>query len=408
MRPRQQIIELFSTFLQFEADRFDRWVTDVRLQRQMQQYLQQASEPTSERFWLLYWYKHWQTAMEAVSSAETRRETRAELHLAAYLQEACYWAAYQTMRKFTDSQYRLSDCFQLAIAEVPAILKGFNPERGASLKTYAGMAFTSLLRDTLRQRQVIDLCTDWSLLRRVSKKRLLEALQAAGVSQTTMEQYRLAWTCFKTLYVPNAPNEKLTKPEPSFWESMAKLYNAERQSQLVTPGSAITAATLERWIMQMANWVRSYLYPAIGSLNTPQFGDDSTELQDTLGVKDSLLNELIVQEEIDTRATQQAQLNQTLSTAITKLDPQAQNILQLYYQQGMTQQQIMREMAMSQASVSRRLSKSRETLLTAIVQWCQTMNILPTPALIKEMSTALDEWLNAYYQANGAALPAQT
>lgn len=392
MHSRQQPIELFSTFLQFESDRFDHWVTDARLRRQMQQCLQQVAEPTSERYWSLYWYKCWQAQGQT-----------AELHLAAYLQEPCYWSAQQTLRKFTDVQYGLADCFQMAIVEVPVILKGFDAERGASLKTYAGMAFTSLLRDILRQRRVVDLCSDWSLLRRISKKRLLESLQDAGVTDpTAVAQYRLAWFCFQTLYVPTAPNAKLAQPNLKFWESVAQLYNRERQ-QLVAPGSVVTGAVLERWLLQIAQWVRSYLYPAVKSLNTPKFAEETTEIQDTLAGSDSLLHELVAQETADERSKQQLQLTQTLTEALAKLDPQTQAILQLYYQQGLTQQQIMRELQISQASVSRRLTKAKETLLTAVVQWSQALNILPTPTLIKEMSTALDEWLNAQYQASGAA-----
>lgn len=399
MRPRQQITELFSSFLQFEADHFDRWVTDARLRRQMQQ-LERAKEvPTSERFWALYWYKHWQEGATPVIP-----QPQAGLHLTAYLQEPCYWAAQQTVRKFTDLHYRLPDCFQIAVAEVPAVLRGYNPERGASLKTYASMAFSSLLRDALRQRQVVDLSTDWSLLRRTSKKRLLEALHRAGLSETTLAQYRLAWICFNKQFVPIAPGEKLPKPDAAFWDAVAQLYNSER-SQLATVGSAVNGATIEHWLTQMAAWVRSYLYPAVSSLNTPKFSEEATEVQDTLAdpTADSLLNELIDDEDADDRTSQQAKLNQTLTDALTQLDPQSQDILRLYYQQGKTQQQIMKEMAMSQASVSRRLSKAREALLTAVMQWSQSLNIMPTPALIKDMSTALDEWLNARYQVNGAA-----
>lgn len=392
MRPRQQITELFSTFLQFEADHFDRWITDARLRRRMQQ-LQAAEAFSAERFWVVYWHKRWQEQPQP-----------ADLHLAAYLQESCYWAAQQTVRKFADLQYRLSDCFQIAIAEVNTILKGFNTERGASLKTYASMAFGSVLRDALRQRQIVDLCSNWTLLRRVSKKRLLEALKSGGVTESTMPQYHLAWVCFKTLYVPATPAERFPKLDSTFWERAADLYNTERQ-QLIPPGNATNAATLERWLTQTADWIRGYLYPAVGSLNTPKFGEDTTEVQDTLAAEggDSLLSQLVAEEEISERTNQQTQLNQALSDAITKLDSQSQQILRLYYQQGMTQQQIMRELALSQASVSRRLSKARENLLGATVQWSQSLNIVVNPALIKEMSTALDEWLNLRYQPSGAA-----
>lgn len=398
MRPRQHIIELFSTFLQFEGDN-TRWLTDARLRRQMQQLTQTrsspepASEPTSEKFWALYWYRHWHQQPE-----QPRAQT--QLHLAAYLQEPCYWAAHQTVRKFNDLQYRLPDCFQIAIAEVRTVLKGFNPDRGASLKTYASMAFASALRDALRQRQIVDLSSDWALLRRVSKKRLLEALHHAGIAALEIGQYQWLWVCFKQLYVPTAATGKLPPPNAKLWESIAQLYNAERLNQLGSAGSALTPAMAERWLTQMARWVRSYLYPTVGSLNTPQFGEDTQELQDNLAdlTSDSLLSDLVIEEEASDRQQQQKDLGETLATALTQLDAQSQDILKLYYQQHLTQQQIMREMAMSQASVSRRLSKARETLLKTIVQWGQHLNISLTPDRIKEMSAVLDEWLASRYQ----------
>lgn len=391
MRPRQQLTDLFSTFLQFEADQATRWAADARLRRQMQQRLDQNAEANSEKFWVLYWFRVWQ------QTAQPQPMNQPALHLTAYLQEPGYWAAYQMIRRFTDLQYPLPDCFQIAIAEVSDVLRGYNPDRGASLKTYAGMAFTSALRDALRQRQVVDLCTDWSLLRRVSRKRLLETLQHAGLSGQTVVLYQVAWNCFRAKYVPSSPTEKLPKPDAAFWEEVLRLY---RHEQLSSAESTVTAATLEQRLLQMAQWVRAYLYPTVRSLNRPQFDDASTELQDYLpGSDDSLLAELVKQEEADERSQQQAHLTQTLNQALTRLDAESQTILRLYYQEGLTQQQIMKQMEMSQASVSRRLSKSREALLTALVQWSQSLNISPTPSLIKEMSVALDEWLTAHYQS---------
>jgi RNA polymerase sigma factor (sigma-70 family) len=323
--------------------------------------------------------------------------------LVAYLQEPCYWSAQQTTRRFTDLQYRLPDCFQIAIAEVATVLKGFNPDRGASLKTYAGIAFASLLRDALRQRQVVDLCTDWALLRRISKKRLLEALHKAGVAESLLPQYRLAWACFQARYQPKAPGERLPKPDPAFWETVAQLYQQEN------PGAAANSATLEKWLTQMGQWVRGYLYPPVGSLNAPRFAsaatDEMGEIQDSLTDSTAdLLTDLVAAEAQTERSQQQQQLSQTLQQAIAQLDAQSQQILRLYYQQSKTQQQIMAELGLSQSSVSRRLSKTRETLLTALVQWSQALHIPPTPALIKDMSSALDEWLSAQYQADPVQL----
>jgi RNA polymerase sigma factor (sigma-70 family) len=395
MRSRQDIIELFSTFLQFETERLNRWAVDTRLRRNMQRCLEQSpAAPVSEGFWAFYWYKNWQAAEKPANTFDLP-----SLHLSAYLQEPCYWAAQQTLKKFTNIQYKLPDYFQMAIAEVNTVLKGFNPDRGASLKTYAGIAFPGLLRDGLRQRHAVDLCTDWLLLRKVSKKRLTEALYDAGLPAATIPQYRLAWVCFKVQYVPSTPAEKLPKPDSAFWAAVAELYNAERQNQLISPGSPLTAETIERWLSQCAVWIRAYLYPSVASLNAPRPGL-AGEVQDDLPVlySESLLTEMIAQEDAEARQMQRSQLSTILKTALEQLEPQSQQMIQLYYQQRLTQQQIMQQMAMSQASVSRRLSRARESLLKALVRWSQeVLNNSPTPTLIKSMSTALEEWLNVHY-----------
>jgi RNA polymerase sigma factor (sigma-70 family) len=185
------------------------------------------------------------------------------------------------------------------------------------------------------------------------------------------------------------------------WLAIANLYNGERQQQLDEPGLECGPEILERWLNQSATWIRAYLYPPVESLNLPKPGLESgSEIQDSLTdeQQDSLLGDLIAQEEQEERQTQRSQLQDALVDAIAKLEAKSQELLRLYYQEGKTQQQIMQELQMSQATVSRRLTKTRESLLTALVQWSQaTLNISPNPNLIKDMSAALEEWLGGYY-----------
>ncbi len=87
MRPRKDITDLFSTFVQFEADRFSRWITDIRLRRNMEDCLNQASTmPASKQVWALSWHQNWQNQTTQLAAK----------HLSAYLQEPCYWAAQKT------------------------------------------------------------------------------------------------------------------------------------------------------------------------------------------------------------------------------------------------------------------------------------------------------------------------
>lgn len=392
MHPRQKITEMFSTFVQLESDRFSKWLIDIKLHRSMQNCLNYSQEvANSENFWALYWYKHWQEKSHSL----------ARMHLSAYLQEPSYWTAKKTIARFTNSQYSLADYFQMANAEIETILKNFNSEKSSSLKAYATMAIPSRLKDILRQRKEADICTNWALLRKVSKKQFLEALEQAGLSPTVIAQYRLAWTCFKELYVQKQPGgtKALPKPERQVWEAVANLYNRERQNQLTQPTPECTKEKIEQWLTQAAIYLRAYLYPPVNSLNLVISEDDATITFDLPDLSsDSLIAEMIAAEDVQNQEKQQSQIQTVLLKALQNLDIKTQEILKLYYQQGLTQPQIVQRLQMSQPTVSRRLFKARESLLLALVQWSQdTLNISVTSNLVKDMSTALEEWLKVKY-----------
>ncbi|MCY7283281.1 MAG: sigma-70 family RNA polymerase sigma factor [Cyanobacteria bacterium CAN_BIN43] len=391
MRARQNLLEMFSTFLQFEADRFSGWATDLKLRRSMNRCPTQSSEP-SEQYWVIYWYKRWQS-----SPTELERG-----HLAAYLQEVCYWEAQQTMQRFRITQYTMSDCFQVAIARIDKILRSFNLDYGSNLKAYASTAFGGLIREFLRQRQVVDICSDWALLRKLSQKRLVAALQAAAIRPQLLPSYVLAWQCLKTFNVPTqaTSTHKLPKPNEEIWQQVTQLYNGERLSQLSSPGSEATPEALEKWMQQCVKAARAYLHPVTTSINAPKAGHESGELLDTLmdDRQDSLLTTLIDQEDQQSRQTQHSAVDQVLSSALSTLEPQVQQMLSLYYGQQLSQQEITKQLNVKQYTISRRFSKARELLLMALAKWSQeTLHITPTLDVLNGISNVLEEWLTTHY-----------
>ncbi|XGV98525.1 MAG: sigma-70 family RNA polymerase sigma factor [Leptolyngbya sp. BL-A-14] len=389
MRARQEILEIFATFLQFDIDRPHGWATDTRLRRSMQQCLQASKPETAATFWALYWYKRWHEEPTHLPEA----------HLSAYLQEPCYWSAQKTILSFATKQYTLSDCFQVAIAQVRKVLKGFKPQQGFSLQNYASAIFTSTIRDTLRQRQEVDICSHWGLLRKVSQKRLVEALHHAGWSDPTIAQYVRAWTCFKTHYVPTqaAANRKLPKPDAGTLQAIVTQYNRERPPAI----PSVKAETLETWLTTCARAVRAYLNPDLVSINTPKLGQDSGELLDDVpeSQSESLLAEMIAVEAEHDRQTQHQQLNTVLKTALEAFDQPTRSLLQMYYGQALTQQQMAAALAMQQYTVSRRLSRAREALLMALARWSQdSLHIPLTSDVLSYTSTVLEEWLTNHYR----------
>jgi RNA polymerase sigma factor (sigma-70 family) len=390
MHPRAQILDLFSTFAQLEGDRFQQWRTDPRLRRNMQRCL--APAPNAAEFvWVLYWYQHWQQQPSALTTA----------HLTAYLQEVCYWVAHQISRRCQTPHYTLSDYFQIANGEIQRVLQKFCPDRGSSLKAYATMVLMNGLKDHLRQRRVVDICTDWSLLRQISKKRVGVVLEQAGLGAPEVSQYRLAWFCFQTLYLPTQAQatEQLAKPEGQLWAAIADLYNTQRQS-LSVPGMTLTPAQIEARLTKLAQWIRAYLYPAIDSLNQKKAGEESGEFQDDLtdAVSPSLLDAAIQAEDRAHRTGLHAQLNTVLDQGLDQLGPESQEILHLFYQQGLSQQKLASQLQISQATVSRRLKKAEENLLAALIAWSQSqLNRFPNPDELKNISLLVREWLESHY-----------
>jgi RNA polymerase sigma factor (sigma-70 family) len=350
----------------------------------MKQQLANTSQPAADdRVWAAHWHRQHQ------------QHPLAQSHLTAYLQEVCFWTAREMTRRLQSPQYTLADYFQIANSEIPRVFKGFTIDRGSSFKTYAKLVLMNALKDLLRQRQAADVCSDWSLLRKVSKKRVGEVLLNGGITEPEAAQYQFAWFCFKTVYVPpENSSQKLPPPDPAVWKAIVELYNTKRQAQLVVPGATLTAAQIEVRLTKLAKWTRSYLYPSIDSLNRSK--PESGEIQDDLthGTSESLLDDAIEREEIDCRTAQQSALHTVLTEALANLNPELQEILQLFYRDGLSQQELSDRLQISQPTVSRRIKKAEAQLLAALLTWIESqLNKIPDPNELKIISTNLKEWL---------------
>jgi RNA polymerase sigma factor (sigma-70 family) len=404
MRPRKDLTAIFSTFLQFEADRPQGWVSDPRLHRQMTR-SRQVTPQGSESFWQVYWWQQYDRALLESSghpSTASPALRQSVGHLSAYLQETCFWAVQRITPRMGSMQMKLSDCFQVAIADVPRLLQSFDAAQSASLKTYANTVFSNTLRDYLRQRREIDFCSDWGLLLKISRKRLLEALEANNLNAAMCDRDCLAWKCLTAHHGLQTSSKlrRLTSPDAATWTAIVQMYNDDRQS-IPSLTETATAANLEQWLLDAAQKVRRYLYPSVSSLNRPKGEDGDREWQDDLSTGDETpMVHLLEQEAQDERQAQTAQMVAVLREAIDQLDTTAQSLLQLYYQEQLTQQLIAQRLAIQQYSVSRRLTKTRQMLLQAIVAWGQTaLHISPTSDVIAAISDRLEEWLESFYNA---------
>lgn len=382
MIPRKKLIDIFSSFLDLAEDSFRGWRSDPKLRRSMNQCLEQV--PPShhqENFWVMYWHKSWQTTPRGL----------AKEHLSAYLQESSYWAAKKMLPRLAKSDYKLSDCCQIANLYVDRVLKGFKAEGDYSLKNYAGMVFMSVIRDSLSQRREAQLSTDWALLHNLSPKKLVKSLENAGFKPDLIAQYRLAWSCFCTLYAPTkrSKTRQLPPPTPKTWEAIAELYNRERHSQLSFVTLPCSAQDIETWLKEIASHVRRYLFPSVTS-----------EVIDTIPAEeDSLLEDMIAAYDEQQRQMQRDEVSKVLVAAIGKLKPEIQKILQLYYGQRLTQQQIAQELDLKQNTVSRRLSEAKKSLLKDLALWSEKkLRVNLDSEVLKDMNRMIHEWLQDYFQ----------
>ena len=241
------------------------------------------------------------------------------------------------------------------------------------------------------------MCSDWSLLRKVSKKRIGEVLLHRGVVEPAAAQYQFALFCFKTLYIPPDSNsQKLPAPDSRLWSEIVELYNTKRQDQLVTPGAALTPAQIEVRVTKLAQWTRAYLYPSVDSLNRSKPEPGTGEIQDDLTdtANESLLDAAIEREEIDRRTAQQSALETILTQALTSLKPELQEIIQLFYRDGLSQQELSNRLQLSQPTISRRIKQAEAQLLAALLAWIESqLNKIPDPNELKTISVTLKEWL---------------
>jgi RNA polymerase sigma factor (sigma-70 family) len=386
---RQDIVEIFSTFVKFEAKQFSRWLKDGSLDRNMRYSLIQAPVQESQQ-WAIYWYKQWLSQPISLARA----------HLYAYLQEAGYRAALKINARFTVSEYSLPEYFQLAVMYADKVLQGFNPERSSNLDGYAYFKFQNLIKDGLIKEGLPDACirSDWSLLQNCSEKLLRKSLQQAGIDIFTIESYILIWICFNTVYIPQQPkgNRQLSVPDAATWDAIVQLYHQTYQPQ--TPCNSDTA---HKWMGNCIKAIRNYMAPAVSSLNTP-ISEEGNTLEDSLQSNTlTPFEQILDNEQTQLRRALMSQVNDILSKGILNLDTELQSILTMYYGEGLTQTEIALSLQMSQASISRRLAKINKfktQSLCNLAEWSkQTLNISITPDVLHNISAFLDEWLEHHY-----------
>ena len=299
---------------------------------------------------------------------------------------------------FSHGSLQAEDYFQIAIQDVSHILNGYDPRQGFSLENYASPIFRSALYKNLRQHHQVDICTPWSLLRRFSRKRLREALLQDGYTKVQIESRVLAWRCYRQIYTPASQSgaRTLSRPDGAIWAAIAQLYSRERDPErhLQADGPEI-----ERWMLAAAQALRNYQNPTVVSMNMPRAASDQGEFLNLLAAdEETPLEKLSLVEEEQQRTRLRHQVGRVISEALSQLTPELQELLELYYRQDLTQQQLAERLQTRQYTISRWLSRAKSQLLLAIATWAQkNLHVSANPDVLEDMCQHLENWLSEYF-----------
>ena len=157
---------------------------------------------------------------------------------------------------------------------------------------------------------------------------------------------------------------------------------------------------MEQWLLACVKAARSHLFPNVTSINQPKPGYESGEIVDSLvgEVDESLLSDMIADEDAQQRSQQQGDIGKFLISTIEQLKPEEQKLLELYYSLGLKQAEIAKELNTQQYTVSRKLARARKALLKELAKWTrETMHITLTSDVLDNISSLLEEWLAGYY-----------
>jgi RNA polymerase sigma factor (sigma-70 family) len=381
MTSRQDPVNIFSSFLVFKDNRSVGWAIDPKLRRSM------LNAPPQQA-WENYWYDRY---LEQLSPLPAQ-------HLCAYLQSVCYAAAKRIASSFASNTHSLEDLFQAAMLQTERILQNFDPELGYPLKHYASSVFESAIRQTLREQREVAICTDCSLLRATSQKRLRDALTKRGLSQEKQSLYVRAWQSFKLVYVPEhlGGTRALSWPNPAAWAEILHEFNhgLPLYQQQDSPG------ILETWLKEIALTLREYLCPTVTSLNQTLSGFETGELLDSLvdDVSQCGLDALVQSEDAQARLLLHTQMDSVLLAAVGNLDPKLQTLLQYVYADGYTQTHIGKLFDERQYTICRWLDRLHKSLLSSLALWSQEeLHISLSLSVLETMGTILKEWLKNHF-----------
>ena len=399
MSINRNIKQKFSTFLNVEEQsrglRISHLQTRFQLARNINNILASYPDGTVEYF-----------AKTFVKELQKNNQTNlyAE-HLSAYLEEPCFWLAmeelYQQLRPL---KYTKLDCFQEArkvAAQPTSLYKKYN-FTDSNPSTWAKLQIKNKVKHTAYLGRELCKYATWSLPKYLSEKILKEAIkiQLGITEKKEIRSYIFAVKSYKEIYSCSQPKKiegKLLEPNQAQWSEIKEDYNlrcAEYNEKIAEDESdsleLITDFQLIREkICTCEKIVKDYI------CKVEEVDINSLEKNDSNETEVILFNP--EGKEIEREDNQQ--IISICLFEFSKLQPECQKLIQLCYGLEISQTEMTEIFGLKQYQISRKIKRSEQKLLMALVKWSQAnLGITPNKGIICEKNQPLKEWLRHYFK----------
>jgi RNA polymerase sigma factor (sigma-70 family) len=377
------LISRFSTF--YHVNPHLRQVEDSGLAQNLRRLLQQHPELNDETALLRY----------LCEAANNNSDALALHHLLAYVDSACYSAAYITYQVFRTPDLTRVDYLQIARDKIAScaieLCAEYDPSK-SPIKTYLHWFLRQAIVSEVRQSQEMERLSDWRLLRKSSKKSRKIALEKAGIKEPKLSNYLLVWQGFLEVYAPIIGRKNQPLPAPNN-EQLQAIAQFCREQKFPHSARAFTVPEIEKVLQICVNVLRQTSKITFESLNR-----DRPDLEFEMANQSEPQEFYLEAETADYE--QHEQVKSELAGAIASLPPDAKKMLILEHGlTGFKQSYIGKEFDLKQYEVSRHLTRYKRLLLEVLVQWSQAQaNLKVSVEAIDSLRIQLDEWLNSYCQ----------
>lgn len=224
MSMRHNLRDKFSTFLIIEDDQGNRyhWIVDPRLRRSFDAVLALDSyaDATEEEIVRYFWNN--------LRNSNPRIVEISRSHLAAYLQETCYFITKKLcIQMGKKNSLRARDALSFVHQSIcqPNFFKRYNPTKKAKLITYASRAIRNILLDFLTDTVAR---SDWGRFYHLAQVRLREILVSMNFRPyRNSEDYVYIHRFYIEICPPLGNNAVRTKPNSEQLQAICDLYNSQ-------------------------------------------------------------------------------------------------------------------------------------------------------------------------------------